>query len=262
MAAKFGVFPRNKFTNATIRLDKGVKFSVHKSLMAKESDFFKTLFKFHNLTEYTVSGVDGRIFGKLLDWIYEHRIRLTTRDAFRLRELADYLLCPAVLDFTSETIKSRAQYDNIFRLKSLCSKFKTDDLHDWCMEYIEANIQEISKSREFLTLPLESLKATLYHYRLRSSPRVCEIWKAVGKWVLFDHRNRSMALMQLMVLARVDELGSNFQENVYPVLEKCKFGRKELIHFLKVLFMTWESSSLDLEDELGEGSSSETEIEC
>ena len=259
MARKFERFRRHKFVNATIRLDNGRKFSVHKSLLAQESDFFKALFKFHDKKEFALSGVDGRLFGKLLDCFYEGRARLTTRDAFRLRGLADYFLCPDILTYTSETIKSRAHHGNIFRLRSLCTKNEANDLAGWCMEYIEINIHEIGQSSEFLSLPLDTLKATLH--RLRSSPRVSQIWNAVGSWILFDKTNRSSALLQLMVLARVHELGSDFQEQVFPVLQMCNFGWPELVDFVKLLFATWESNGDNMEEEFGEGFSSDSESE-
>ena len=94
------------------------------------------------------------------------------------------------------------------------------------------------------TVGLDSLKATLSW--LNSSPRLHEIWTAVRSWVLYDARNRSKFLSDLMVLARVSQLGTDFKKQVVPVLTKCKFSRQEVVAMLQVLLGT-KSASLDLE---------------
>ena len=237
-------YSRTKFATATVCLANGMRHRVHKSLLAGESDYFKALFKYHNEKEYFLHGIDGPIFGKLLDWMYKKRVDLSIRDALRLRDLADYLLISDASSFATETIQSRAHSGNLFSLRSLCTEARATDLLTYINNFIEANLPTISQSREFLHLPIKTLKATLSGLNL--SPRVHEIWTAVQSWVLYDARNRSKFLSDLMVLARVSQLGTDFEKQVVPVLTKCKFTRQEVVATLQVLLGT-KPASLDFE---------------
>lgn len=224
-----------EFPDTTIRLSNGTKFRTHKVLLARQSEFFKALFKYNNTTEYILHGIDGRTFNKLLSLVYEPELhpRLSNKEALQLREAADYLLCPGISSFAVNTIKARADHGNIFELCSLSTAHNAYDLLNWCIEYIEANLPDITKTNEFLCIPLGTLKTALHG--LRSSPRISEIWNAVGSWVLFDPKSRSKAMLDLMMLARVTQVGPNFEEIVAPVLKKCKFTRGKIVAMIKIL---------------------------
>jgi len=62
-----------KYFDASIKLDDGSVYSVHKLLLARDSEFFAKLFRYSDEKEYSLQMVSSQEFVAILTWIYEVR---------------------------------------------------------------------------------------------------------------------------------------------------------------------------------------------
>ena len=70
---------KEKYVDASIKLDDGSVYLVHKYLLARDSEFFAKLFLYSDKQEYTIRKVSSEGFTAILIWIYKVKIEYIKR---------------------------------------------------------------------------------------------------------------------------------------------------------------------------------------
>ena len=122
-----------KYTDARIRLDDGTSHCIHKCLFARDSEFFRKMFKYGVKFEYHVSNVSVGTFEKIMDWIYEHRLNLSTDDCLEVLQAADYLSLQELVDVVTQFLKTKINPKNVHAITNLCSLYNNQNLLNWCI---------------------------------------------------------------------------------------------------------------------------------
>ena len=64
---------KQKYFDASIKLDDGSVYLVHKFLLARDSKFFAKMFWYSDKKEYSLQNVSSEDFVAILHWIYKVR---------------------------------------------------------------------------------------------------------------------------------------------------------------------------------------------
>ena len=215
-----------KHSDTKIKLDDGSIFMVHKFLLARDSPFFKSLFKYGNSNEYKVSTVTKKGFEQILGWIYGHRLKLSLNDALNLLTEADYLCLAELVKIITIFLKKRTKAKHVLKVQGFCLFYNIGNMSHWCQQYINTHFTAVSKEREFLSLSTQELKTLFLNEALNIE--VEETWRAFVRWVQYDKSNRIIVLSEVMETMRLERFGEDFNTMVVPFLWSCHLPRRKV----------------------------------
>jgi hypothetical protein len=233
-----------KHSDTKIKLDDGSIFMVHKFLLARDSPFFKSLFKYGNGTEYKVSKVTKKGFEQILDWIYGHRLKLSLNEALNLLTEADYLCFAELVKIIIKFLKKKTKAKHVLKVKGFCLFYNFRNMSHWCQQYINTHFTSVSKEREFLSLTSVELKSLFLDGTL--DIEVEEAWRAFVRWVQHDRNNRVKDLFEIMETLQLERLGEDFNTMVVPFLWSCQLPRRKVCQIISsILSVEYRNSSGD-----------------
>jgi hypothetical protein len=213
-----------KHSDTKIQLDDGSIFMVHKFLLARDSPFFKSLFKYGNSNVYKVSKVTKKGFEQILNWMYGHKLKLSLNEALNLLTEADYLCLTELVKIITIFLKKKTKAKHVLMVKEFCLFYNIRNMLKWCQQYINTHFTAVSNEKEFLSLSIQELKNMFLDEALKIE--VGEIWKGFVRWTLHDESNRIKVLSEVMETLRLERFGGDFNTMVVPFLWSCQLPRR------------------------------------
>ena len=201
-----------KFSDATILLDDGSRYKVHKCVLARDSEFFRNLFRYQAGPEYKLSKVRAKTFQTILDWIYSHRISLNTTDAFNLLEESDYLCCLELVEVTIRWLTPKVKPENVLGFQSFCIQYNIEPLSAWCQGFIEDEFSAVSQEEEFLWLSPQQLQNLFLDENISVGPQ--KFQEALNRWINHDEETRTELLPKILNGPVKERLCGDSSENV------------------------------------------------
>jgi hypothetical protein len=212
-----------KYSDAIIRLEDGSRHKVHKFLLARDSEFFRKLFKYQSGSEYKLSNVTSGMLEKILDWIYNRRMNLNTSDALKLLEEADYLCFDEVVSATIQTLQKILRPSNVLGIQSFCIQYNIAPLFTWCQGFTEDRFAEVSQAEEFPVLSPEQFKSLF----LNGGEVSFVTWEALKLWIQHDKDTRLQFLPELLAVGEFEKLGDGHDQRVQQLMQSFSLTREE-----------------------------------
>ncbi|KAL1139483.1 hypothetical protein AAG570_006467 [Ranatra chinensis] len=229
--------------DATLRLEDGTSFPVHRAILSACSLYFRSLFTttLHSSeqTDILLPGVNAEVMNALLEYAYLRKIHLNAENVSKMLTTADYLSILGVLDLCCEYLKENLRPENcigilIFARDHFCKK-----LEESALMYVMRNFVEVAqKSEEVLLLSVAEV-VSLVGADLLNVKSEEIVWEFVLKWINHDQGNRKQYLVNLMSQIRLGLMDTQFflekvKDHPYVVgNEQC---RPIIIDTLKFLY--------------------------
>ncbi|EEB15077.1 conserved hypothetical protein [Pediculus humanus corporis] len=234
---------KNLLCDATIRLEDGGVFHVHRAILSSCSTYFRALFTttlhHKDKTDVLLPGVTSDTMSRLIDYAYLRTIELTPTNVYTLLVTADYLCVIGVLNLCCEYLKSILKPENCIGVMRFAREHFCTSLEKEAWMYIMRNFSQLmNKSQELLELPLEELKAMIGADELNVKGEEI-VWETVLKWIEFDVDNRKPFIVELMRNIRLGLLETQFfLEKVkdHPYVAGNEACRPVIIETLRFLY--------------------------
>eukprot|EP00112_Aurelia_sp_Birch-Aquarium-sp1_P025687 Seg8680.1 transcript_id=Seg8680.1/GoldUCD/mRNA.D3Y31 product="BTB/POZ domain-containing protein 2" protein_id=Seg8680.1/GoldUCD/D3Y31 len=175
---------QNDFMSDFKFVSEGVKFPVHKFILASTSSVFYTMF--YGVMPEKKQELDLRSFGnadcisEFLKFIYKDKVSLNWNNVFNLLNLAKCYLISSLQTRCTEFIEESVTTDNVLIALQQSLLFDANAAIKKCLKIITENAPQIVKQDSFLALNLASLKAILQLDTLEINE--IDLFLAVNRW--------------------------------------------------------------------------------
>lgn len=109
MQALYDLRQKNQLCDATIKMDDGAVFFVHRAILSSCSDYFRAIFttSLHSEEETDVflPGIDSETMSYLVDYAYLRQVTITAYNVSKLLLAADYLCIGGVHNMCCQYFK-------------------------------------------------------------------------------------------------------------------------------------------------------------
>ena len=170
-------------------------------MLAASSDYFKALFAHDgekNTTENIVlDSISPNGFKHLLTYMYTHQLQIDVENILDILETADFLQFRPIVEKCSSILLQHLTIENCLALHQMGEAHLCRALADAAYKFILRNFEQISQTKEFLHLGLESLVGILKdeYLQIRDEAKLLE---SLCAWLVFDIERRKSALWELV----------------------------------------------------------------
>ena len=170
-------------------------------MLAASSDYFKALFAHDgekNTTENIVlDSISPNGFKHLLTYMYTHQLQIDVENILDILETADFLQFRPIVEKCSSILLQHLTIENCLALHQMGEAHLCRALADAAYKFILRNFEQISQTKEFLHLGLESLVGILKdeYVQIRDEAKLLE---SLCAWLFFDIERRKFALWELV----------------------------------------------------------------
>ena len=174
---------QNDFMSDFMFVSEGVRFPVHKFILASTSSVFYPMLygamaekKELDLGSY---GNADCIY-EFLKFVYTDQVSLNWENVFQILNLAKCYLIPSLAEICSKFMEESISEHNVLNVLQLCLLFEENTVIEQCFAIISENAAEILKQESFLALNLASLTVILKLDTL--DIKEIDLFLAVNKW--------------------------------------------------------------------------------
>ena len=175
---------QNDFMSDFMFVSEGVKFPVHKFVLASTSSVFYLMFygpMAEQKHELDVSSFgNAKCISQLLKFVYTDEVSLNWRNVFKLLNLAKCYMISSLQKKCTEFIEESVTKDNVLVALQLSLVFEVNSAIKKCLEIIAENAPQIVNQELFLSVNLASLKAILELDTLEI--KEIDLFLAVNRW--------------------------------------------------------------------------------
>ncbi|XP_071943692.1 kelch-like protein 23 [Antedon mediterranea] len=215
----------------------------HKSILAASSPFFQAMF-LDDLRESSQSVIDlhdvkADMLGKIIDYLYLGQIEIKLSTAGDLLATACFLQYPRLVAECESFLMTHLQPSNCLRIHQIADSYSQQNLMSEAWDYILVKFNEISLTKEFLSISEDKLVQLVSDKRLYVS-KEDSVLKACIKWVNFEPQRAKCfkSVLECVRLEFVDKsiindiLKSNF---AFIAVKECKDMVKEALNLQEMI---------------------------
>ncbi|XP_050439090.1 kelch-like protein 10 [Adelges cooleyi] len=208
-----------KLCDASLILDSGDVFPVHRSVLSGSSDYFRILFTttLHEgeFTKINLKLVDSLAMESILQYIYLRQVDITCHNATDIMRTADYLGIEGLVQLCHEFLTEILTPDNCVSIMQFADYFYFGSLKEVAYRYIIREFMNIAEqSDQLLILTHEEFGKIIEDSELNVKYEE-RVWDNVVKWVDKDPENRKDNIVHLLSKVRFGLMDSQyFLENV------------------------------------------------
>jgi kelch-like protein 10 len=212
---------KNLLCDATLHLEDGGTFPVHKIILSWCSEYFMTIFTrpLHctQETDFNLSGVTSETMRLILDYVYMGRVDINQENVCTLLESADYLDMPDLLKLCCYFLKRRLTPENCIGIMRLARTYNCPSLAEDARCVAIRNFMKVSQQiDELWELPPEELEYILGADELNVKIEGV-VWDCVLRWINHDKKNKRGYIVEL--------------------IKKGRLGRKFVLEYIKFIHM-------------------------
>lgn len=243
MQALYDLRQKNQLCDATIRMDDGVVFFVHRAILSSCSEYFRAIFttSLHSREETDVylPGIDSETMRYIVDYAYLRQVTITAYNVSKLLLAADYLCIAGIHKMCCQYYKDNLTPINCLLVLRFARDHFCKGLEDSVFQYILHNFTEISKyCTDILLLSYEDLVAITSSDVLNVKSEEI-VWETILAWLNYDVENRKQYVVNLLKCVRHGLLETQyFLERVkdHPLVTSNDSCRPIIIDTLKFLY--------------------------
>eukprot|EP00112_Aurelia_sp_Birch-Aquarium-sp1_P016838 Seg385.9 transcript_id=Seg385.9/GoldUCD/mRNA.D3Y31 product="BTB/POZ domain-containing protein 3" protein_id=Seg385.9/GoldUCD/D3Y31 len=181
--ARISYLLQNDFMSDFTFVSDGVKFPVHKFILASTSSvFYPMLFGAMAEQQELDLGSYGNAdcISEFLKFIYTDQVSLNWQNVFQILNLAKCYLIPSLAEICSKYMEESISEHNVLNVLQQCLLFEETTVIQQCFAIISENAAEILKEQSFLSINLPSITAILKLDTLNI--KEIDLFLAVDKW--------------------------------------------------------------------------------
>ncbi|XP_039284785.1 kelch-like protein 10 [Nilaparvata lugens] len=206
--------------DATIKLDNGEIFYVHRAIISACSSYFRTLFTTtlngKDRTKIELPGVDSNTMKLILEYVYLRRLRITSENVGTLLVTADFLGLLGIIHLCCQFLKKHINPKNCMGILKFARDHFCYDLEDEVLRYILRDFVTIAGvSEEIVHMEVEELCKIIGSDELNVKSEEI-VWECALKWMMHDEHNRKFFAVDFMRSIRLGLLETTY------FLEKVK----------------------------------------
>ncbi|XP_062578779.1 uncharacterized protein LOC134240732 [Saccostrea cucullata] len=190
---------RGKYCDLAIDV-KGVRFHAHRNILAAWSPYFDCQLLSENnvMRDLLIVNYDSyEVFSDLLDFLYSGTIAPRETNFLQLLHLAVSFQIDLLKHYCEEFLRSNLHLGNFLSTYFLSRKYNLKSLEEFIVSFIQANLSDVVKQNEFLTLPADRFNAILSKgYMVDLKPEI-KLFLIIS-WVGYEVRDRECFLIQLL----------------------------------------------------------------
>ncbi|XP_017775933.1 PREDICTED: kelch-like protein 10 [Nicrophorus vespilloides] len=243
MQALYELQQSNQLCDATILLDDGEVFPIHRAILCSCSSYFKAVFTttLHgkNKTNILLPGVSPDMMKLLINYAYLRKLDITPENVYKIIATADYLSILGILDMCCEYLERTITPTNCVGIMQFAKAQFLQRLHEACWRYVMRYFPQIATtSAELTNLPVDDLQAIINADELNVKSEEI-VWEAILRWINHRPEERKKHIVTLMKCIRLGLLDTQFfLEHVkdHPYVTGCEDSRPMIIETLKFLY--------------------------
>jgi len=134
-------------------------------VLACNSKYFECMFKTNMKERYSstvkVQGAEDAAIQAIIEYFYEETIEINNHTVWDLLRASDYLQVDDVKEFCFEFLESNASVENAIHILTAADVYGKDCLSEQTYKFIRDNLEAITQTNDFLSLPKMELKLCL-----------------------------------------------------------------------------------------------------
>ncbi|KAJ9582804.1 hypothetical protein L9F63_022845 [Diploptera punctata] len=229
--------------DATVRVDDGGVFPVHRAILSACSSYFRALFTttLHSREKIDVllPGVTSDKLTLILQYAYLRQVDISEENVCELLITADYLCVVGVLELCCEFLRNSLTVHNCIGIMRFAREYFCFGLEADARRFVMRNFVQVSQqSDELLELPVQELRSMVGADELNVKSEEL-VWDCVLRWINHDADNRKAHIVDLMKNIRLGLIDTQFfLENVkdHPYVTGNDACRPIIIETLKFLY--------------------------
>ena len=209
------------FNDVTITIENEC-IPANKMVLSCHSVFFEKMFKCEMKEKHEnkvkIESVDGKAVKSLVEYMYNGSIDIDDRNVFEMLAAADYLQLMDVKQFCLQYLQSKVTIDNwlddnwLATLQAL-TLFSSEASKHEIYQYMSKHFNEIVQTHDFSYLSHDDLKNMIL-YCYQTDVQATSLCQSIVNWIKHDVEARKHNILDLFVLAKVDQLPHEFIEDL------------------------------------------------
>ncbi|XP_025197475.1 kelch-like protein 10 [Melanaphis sacchari] len=232
-----------KLCDASLILDNGDTFPIHRSVLSGSSDYFRILFTTtlheEDYTKINLKSIESTTMELILQYIYMRQIDINYNNVMDIMRTADYLCIDGLVQLCHEFVIECLGPDNCVTLLQFAEYYYFEALTNAAYKYIIKEFMTIfEQGDELMKLRQEEFNLIIEDNQLNVK-REEFVWDVVLKWVDRDPENRKNDLLFLLPKVRFGLMDSKyFIENVkdHHYIQNRDDCRPYIIETLKFMY--------------------------
>ena len=231
------------FNDVTITIENEC-IPANKMVLSCHSVFFEKMFKCEMKEKHEnkvkIESVDGKAVKSLVEYMYNGSIDIDDRNVFEMLAAADYLQLMDVKQFCLQYLQSKVTIDNwlddnwLATLQAL-TLFSSEASKHEIYQYMSKHFNEIVQTHDFSYLSHDDLKNMIL-YCYQTDVQATSLCQSIVNWIKHDVEARKHNILDLFVLAKVDQLPHEFIEDLLKEdFIKTNFDCRQFLVALKLL---------------------------
>ncbi|XP_018899627.2 kelch-like protein 10 isoform X1 [Bemisia tabaci] len=243
MQSLYELRQQNQLCDATLRLENGQIFPVHRNIMSACSGYFRALFTTSLHTTETrdviLHGVSAEVLKILIEYAYLRKVDINETNVSQLFATADYLAVHGVRNLCCSFLMRHMRPGNCIGIKQFAKDHFCKNLETAAHRFVMRNFVAMAQqSEELLYVSLEELRAIIGADELNVKSEEA-VWECVLRWINHDAQKRKNFIVPLLKNIRLGLLDTQFfLENVkdHPYVTGNDQCRPVIIETLKFLY--------------------------
>ncbi|XP_025404727.1 kelch-like protein 10 [Sipha flava] len=232
-----------KLCDASLILDSGDKFPIHRSVLSGSSDYFRILFTttLHegDYTKINLKLLESATMELVLQYIYLRQIDINYDNVLDIMWTADYLCIDGLVQLCHQFLVEYMGPKNCVTLLQFADYYYFGPLIEASYKYIVKEFMTIAEQGdELMKLKKEEFRLIIENSQLNVKREEC-VWDVLLKWVDQDPQSRIKDLVYLLPRVRFGLMDSKyFIENVkdHRYIQNRADCRPYIIETLKFLY--------------------------
>ncbi|KTF94575.1 hypothetical protein cypCar_00003526, partial [Cyprinus carpio] len=197
------------------------EIKAHKVVLASCSPYFHAMFTNEmsesHQTHVTLHDIDPQALEQLVQYAYTAEIVVGEGNVQTMLPAASLLQLNGVRDACCKFLLSQLDPSNCLGIRGFADTHSCSDLLKSAHKYVLQHFVEVSKTEEFMLLPLKQVLDLISSDNL-NVPSEEEVYRAVLSWVKHDIDGRRQHVPRLMKCVRLPLLTRDF------LMSKCGYG--------------------------------------
>ena len=184
----------------------GKQFQAHRNVLSLASPFFEKLLssdmkesnegviRLHTITESQMAGI--------LQFIYDGSVQITSENAEKLIETADFLLLSDLKTMVGKFLEQHMTTETCISMNCLAERYSCEELFASTWKFINSNFATVTSSEEFLNLPSHEVEKWISSDEIVIDAEE-NVFEIILRWIDHNKDERCGTFSELFSLVRL-----------------------------------------------------------